>query len=81
VIRLRGFATGLRHRHGCSPGSSISSRTLTAPTADVVHPGRYDKFDRSISDFWDRYANQNEKDYQTCSEAIRSGPLDAVEGV
>jgi hypothetical protein len=43
--------------------------------------GPRDKFDRSITAFCDRYADQNEKDYQSFSEAIRSGRLEAVEGV
>jgi hypothetical protein len=47
----------------------------------AAYLGKSDKFDRSITDFCDRYADQNEKDYQSFSEAIRSGRLEAVEGV
>jgi hypothetical protein len=39
-----------------------------------------DQFDRSISDFSQRYADQNERDYQVFTEAIRSGRLKALEG-
>ena len=34
----------------------------------------------SITDFSERYADQNEQDYQAFTEAIRSGRLQAVEG-
>ena len=47
----------------------------------AAYLGKSDKFDRSITDFCDRYADQNEKDYQSFAEAIGSGRLDAVEGV
>ncbi len=43
--------------------------------------GKSDKFDRSIADFSYQYAEQNEHDYQAFREAIRSGRLQAVEGV
>jgi hypothetical protein len=40
-----------------------------------------DAFDRSIIDFCERYADQNEKDYEEFVTAIRSGRLEALEGV
>lgn len=43
--------------------------------------GQDDAFDRAIADFSKRYANQNEQDYQRLLEAIRSGRLEAHEGV
>jgi uncharacterized protein (DUF2252 family) len=43
--------------------------------------GKSDKFDRSITDFSERYADQNEKDYQAFADAVRSGRLEAVEGL
>jgi hypothetical protein len=36
---------------------------------------------RPITDFSQRYADQNERDYQAFAEAIGSGRLQAVEGV
>src|SRR5664280_1072549 len=47
----------------------------------AAYLGKSEKFDRSITDVCDRYADQNERDYQSFSEAIRSGRLEAVEGV
>jgi uncharacterized protein (DUF2252 family) len=42
--------------------------------------GEDEQFDRSITDFAGRYADQNERDYQAFAEAIRSGRLQALEG-
>jgi len=51
------------------------------PVAMSAYLGRDDAFDRSVTDFSERYADQNEKDYQKFTEAVRSGRLEAVEGV
>jgi uncharacterized protein (DUF2252 family) len=47
----------------------------------AAYVGKSDKFDRSITDFSERYADQNERDYQAFEKAIRSRRLDAVDGV
>ena len=51
------------------------------PIAIAEYLGEDDQFDRSISDFAKRYADQNELDYQAFADAIRSGRLHALEGV
>jgi predicted alpha/beta hydrolase len=43
--------------------------------------GATDAFDRSITDFSHRYADQNDRDYQALVDAISSGRVPAVEGV
>ena len=50
------------------------------PIAIAAYLGEDDQFDRSITDFSKRYAEQNEQDYQAFAEAIRSGRLEALEG-
>ena len=50
------------------------------PVAIAAYLGEDDQFDRSISDFAKRYADQNELDYQAFADAVRSGRLDALEG-
>jgi Uncharacterized protein conserved in bacteria (DUF2252) len=50
------------------------------PIALATYLGEDDQFDRSISDFAKRYADQNELDYQTFADAIRSGRMEALEG-
>ena len=51
------------------------------PIAIAAYLGKGDGFDRSITDFSERYADQNEQDYEAFAEAIRSGRLEAIEGV
>ena len=51
------------------------------PIAIAAYLGKKDDFDRSITDFSERYADQNEKDYQAFAEAISTGRLEAIEGV
>jgi Uncharacterized protein conserved in bacteria (DUF2252) len=49
--------------------------------AIAAYLGEGDQFDRSITDFAERYADQNERDYQAFAKAIRSGRLEAIEGI
>jgi uncharacterized protein (DUF2252 family) len=51
------------------------------PVAIAAYLGRGDTFDRAITDFSERYADQNERDYQEFTTAIKSGRLTCVEGV
>jgi uncharacterized protein (DUF2252 family) len=51
------------------------------PVAIAAYLGTSDAFDKSITDFSERYADQNEQDYQQFVDAVRSGRLEAVEGV
>jgi uncharacterized protein (DUF2252 family) len=51
------------------------------PVAIAAYLGKRDTFDQSITDFSERYADLNELDYQAFAKAIRSGRLEAVEGI
>src|SRR6266516_3745879 len=51
------------------------------PVVMAEYLGRDDAFDQSILDFSERYADQNEQDYEQFVKAVRSGRLQAVEGV
>jgi uncharacterized protein (DUF2252 family) len=51
------------------------------PVAIAAYLGASDAFDKSITDFSQRYADQNEQDCQAFVKAIRSGRLEAIEGV
>ena len=51
------------------------------PVAVAQYLGDGDAFDRSITDFSARYADQNEQDFQEFVKAVRSGRLQAVDGV
>jgi hypothetical protein len=51
------------------------------PVAIAAYLGDSDASDKSITDFSERYAAQNERDYQEFVNAVRSGRLEALEGV
>jgi hypothetical protein len=51
------------------------------PVATAKYLSGDDAFDRSITDFRERYADQNEQDCQEFVKAVRSGRLEAVESV
>ena len=43
--------------------------------------GKADTFDRAIADFAVAYANQNERDYEAFTSAVKSGRLTAQTGL
>jgi uncharacterized protein (DUF2252 family) len=51
------------------------------PVAMAAYLGPYTEFEESITDFSQRYADQNQRDYDAFLDAIRSGRLEAIEGV
>jgi sugar/nucleoside kinase (ribokinase family) len=51
------------------------------PIAIAAYLGEDDQFDRSITAFSERYADQNEQDYQAFVGPIHSGRLQALEGM
>ena len=51
------------------------------PVAIAAYLGTDDEFDRSITDFSQRYAEQNERDFGDFTEAIRTSQLAALQGV
>ncbi len=51
------------------------------PVAIAAYLGGSDAFDQSVTDFSLRYAGQNEHDYDNFTKAIRSGRLEAREGL
>jgi uncharacterized protein (DUF2252 family) len=51
------------------------------PVAIAAYLGETDEFDRSVTDFAERYADQNERDYDEFAAAIKDGRLAAAEGI
>jgi uncharacterized protein (DUF2252 family) len=51
------------------------------PVAMAAYLGDDDTFDRAVTDFSARYADQNEEDFERFATAVRAGRLRAVEGV
>ena len=54
---------------------------MRSPPSTRQYLGDDDAFDRSITDFSERYADQNEQDFQEFVKAVRSGRIEALEGV
>ena len=58
------------------------TRPLRRPGRDRMRTsGTSDDFDRAITDFAKRYADQNERDYQAFVGAVESGRLQATHGM
>jgi uncharacterized protein (DUF2252 family) len=51
------------------------------PIAITAYLGRGDAFDKAIVDFSERYADQNERDFEAFADAVRTGRLEAIGGV
>ena len=51
------------------------------PVAIATYLGNKERFDQSITDFSERYADQNERDYQAFTDAIGAGRLAALDGI
>ena len=51
------------------------------PVAIAAYLGSDDTFDRSITDFSERYAEQNEQDFAVFTEAVRTSRIDAIQGL
>lgn len=69
------------YAHACGWTLARAHARSGDPVAIAAYLGKSDKFDRAITDFSNRYADQNEKDYQAFSEAVQGGWLEAWEGV
>ena len=61
--------------------AGAGARPLRGPGRHRRVPGGSDAFDRAVTDFSHRYADQNERDYEEFVQAIHSGRLEAREGV
>ncbi len=70
---------GLRATAEPSGHSGWHPATDRPPIATSAYLSKSDGFDRSITDFSERYADQNEQDYEAFVKAIRAGILEATE--
>ena len=69
------------YAHACGWTLARAHARSGDPIAIAAYLGKGDGFDRSITDFSERYADQNEKDYESFVGAVRSGRLEAIEGI
>src|SRR5258707_15434168 len=51
------------------------------PAAIAAYLGTSDRFDKSITGFSERYADQNDRDYREFTDAVHTGRISALEGV
>ena len=51
------------------------------PIAIAAYLGDSGAFDQSVTNFAERYADQNERDYQEFVNAVNAGRLQATDGV
>lgn len=78
-VGIRAFIVLLEGRDEKDP---LFARTRSGdPVVLAACLARKDAFDRSIADFSERYANQNEKDHEQPVAAVKPGRLRPVQGV
>jgi Uncharacterized protein conserved in bacteria (DUF2252) len=63
----------MRHKRPASPRANGETHTGYVSVSATLG--------RSVTDFSKRYADQNEQDYQQLVQAVRTGRLEAVEGM
>jgi uncharacterized protein (DUF2252 family) len=81
LVELMAPATLMYYAQMCGWTLARAHARSGDPVAMAAYLGRDDAFDRSITNFSERYADQNEQDYEQFVKAVRSGRLQAVEGV
>jgi len=69
------------YAHACGWTLARAHARSGDAVAMAEYLGTSDVFDRSITDFSERYADQNERDYEAFTAAVASGRLEAIEGV
>jgi len=69
------------YAHACGWTLARAHARSGDPVAIAAYLGGSDKFDRAVTDFANRYADQNERDYQAFLDAVRTGRLVARGGV
>ena len=69
------------YAHICGQTLARAHARSGDPIAISSYLGKKDRFEQSITDFSERYADQNERDYEAFRAAISSGRLEAHEGV
>ena len=69
------------YAHACGWTLARAHARSGDPIAIAAYLGKGDGIDRSITDFSERYADQNDKDFRSFVGAVRSGRLEAIEGI
>jgi uncharacterized protein (DUF2252 family) len=69
------------YAHACGETLARAHARSGDTVALAAYLGSKNRFDESITDFAERYAEQNDQDYRAFCDAVASGRLEAAEGV
>lgn len=69
------------YAHACGWTLARAHARSGDPIQIAAYLGKSDRFDAAVTDFSERYADQNDRDYEQFAEAVRSGRLQAIEGI
>jgi uncharacterized protein (DUF2252 family) len=81
VVETMGPGTLAFYARVCGATLARAHARSGDPIALAAYLGTKDLFERSIGDFAERYADQNDRDFQAFCDAVRTGRIHAVEGV
>jgi uncharacterized protein (DUF2252 family) len=81
IVEAMAPATLTFYARACGDTLARAHARSGDPVAIAAYLGSKDRFEQSITDFAERYASQNDKDYRAFCDAVASGRLEAVEGV
>jgi uncharacterized protein (DUF2252 family) len=81
IVEVMAPATLAFYARACGETLARAHARSGDPIALAIYLGSKDRFDQSITDFAERYAEQNEQDYRAFCDAVTSGRLEAVQGV
>jgi hypothetical protein len=81
IVEAMAPATLTFYARACGDTLARAHARSGDPVALAAYLGSKDLFDQSITDFAERYAEQNEQDYRAFCDAVSSGRLEAVKDV
>jgi uncharacterized protein (DUF2252 family) len=70
-----------RYASMCAATLARAHARSSDPAAIAGYLGKKDTFDEAVADFAERYADQNERDYERLTDAIDSGRIEAETGI
>ena len=81
VVEAMAPATLAFYARACGDTLARAHARSGDPVALAAYLGSKDRFDESITDFAERYADQNDQDFRAFCDAVTSGRLEAVQDV
>jgi uncharacterized protein (DUF2252 family) len=78
VVETMGPGTLAAYAEFCAQTLARAHARSGDPIAIAAYLGKKDRFDQSIADFSQRYADQNDRDYRAFCDAVASGRIEAA---